>query len=272
MKWQLIVRQFALRFVICLVILGALYGLVFGFLPRSHNQPKTASQKIAALKTALLESSLASSALINYSGSDATSYDTLSSLSSELSDQITQISQDMVTTSNRLTPALRNQLNVVIDQEKAANQRFKTVFGILGQPIEYDPTTDLATSATGGFSQLSIRAAAAAKGLLSAANNQTAGSTAAVSNSGLDVQTSGNLVVETATSNKLTKEASCFNSIVSQLHANQTAQVNKTTSSCFATYPDMRTQSIENVTQFTNSGNYQQQLQQEIKTLSQQLG
>jgi hypothetical protein len=237
--WQ----QFGVRLVICVAILGGLYGawwLAFG---RSHNL--TPSQKIAALRAAIDNSYIADGDLASFSENNAASSYDLDSLTAALQADLDQVQKRLKAAPPKVNQQLRQTIQAYVSQEQSALSAYRSASNIFGRAIAYDPQTDLGNAGA----KLAERATAAQKGLQTAANGGEASSGLTATGSGLI-----GAVAETALQNS----ATCFGKLASDASQLQT---------CIKQYPATRQAAIANLLADSFSAAHRQQLAQTVPAL-----
>ena len=269
MSWRPALKQFGVRLVICLVLLGGLYLATFGLPGTSHNKPQTAKQKVTALRAALNQSYLASSSLAGFNENDPLSYYSLGSLGGQLKTNAELMQKRLSTAPREVKPEIKQRITGVVERQQKIAADFATSYDILSRVIAYDPGQDLGKlDINKDLEKLSQRAAAAENGLKKTATNSTPVS----SSSGLSVQENKGtpLVVHPVTKEALLKQADCLGRLARQLDAKQTGAA-QTRSSCTNDYSSARKLAITNVIQNSFPDSQKQYMDKTVPNLLKQL-
>lgn len=252
-------KQFGIRLAICLFVLGGIYIAIFGLKPASHKVPVTDSEKRAYLRSAVAESSLASSDVAAFKERSPLAYNDMSVLRSRLSTTNAKLQDALQRAPTSVSAGQRkNASSILAGQQKVATNLL-TGIDVLGQVVQYDPATDL-TPVASKADQLAARATAAAKGLTKAANSQTLASS---NDSGLAVSSNALLVPDNL-KQLLLSNAACFSQVAAEATANKLDQAVKIQQACTANYPALRQAAVATITSSSVNNDYLQSL----KTLS----
>lgn len=274
MQRRLWLKRFGIRFGISLVVLGTIYGLIFGF-SLHRKRPLTTSQKVVVLRTALDQTLIDSNTLLHYSGQNATSADVLTALNSQLNGDSTKLQTALKQAPSTVKSSLRSSIQAVIKAQMAENNAFSKASKVLLKPIAYDPESDLGNlDLNHNRDELLTRATGAQNGLKTAATNTTLMDSSANS---LGLAQPGQnpaaavTVVSSSTKANLLTSAKCFGQLVTELQANQVAKAGQTRTSCIQNYPAIRVTVIENLLQDSLSPDYKAALKTTVPDLLKQL-
>ncbi|HVX24685.1 MAG TPA: hypothetical protein VG992_05100 [Candidatus Saccharimonadales bacterium] len=253
------VRRFGQRLIICMLILGGLYWLLFGVLLGSHNQ--TPSQKIAGLRATLKEVSLLDSNLATFrENTPVSSYD-LGSLASSLQTDLKQLQTQRADAPTKVTQHLKQQLGQVITSEQSTYASYSHAMTVLGQIITYDPSTDL--NGIGG-KKLAQRAQAAQQGLA----HVLSGNSGNVS--GLGVQNSSGSLLTNSVQSSLETEARCLGQLATAA-THFGINTEPLRQHCIKAYPSVRQAAIKAVQTASFSASHHTALLQQVSPLLQAL-
>lgn len=263
------------RLIISLIVLGTMYGLIFGFsLHRRH--PLLPSEKIVSLRSALDQTLIDSSTFANYRGTTAVSADELTGLNSKLNGDSARLQVALKQAPSTVDHSLRSSVQTLINAQQAVNTTFAKASTVLIHPVAYDPESDLGSlDLNRNHDEAITRATAAQNGLKAAANNAVL-----LNNSQADsinVQQAGQapaaapMIVATGSKSALLAASNCFGQLASELKANQLPQAGQTRTSCIQNYPSTRQTVIQNLIHDSLPDSYQQQLRTTYPSLLKQL-
>ena len=235
-------RQFGVRFAVCLVLLGTGYLIIFGLPGKSHNKPATPPQKLATLKAALNESYLAANALASFHQNDAKTFITLDSLTSAYQSSTNRLFDTLKAAPKQLSSTAREKIATVADRQKQLASDTAARLKYFNQVISYDPSEDLGDiNPVTETQELLKRATAAQNGFKKSTKP------VAATNDSLKVDASAGGLADQVTKQALVKQADCFGQLASQLEARQTDQATRTRSRCIIEYPQVRQLVIKNI-------------------------
>jgi len=136
-------KQFGLRFLVCLVVLGGLYLIVFGLHPGRHKLPNTPQAKILRLGTALDQTYVDSSDITGFKQNNPASYYQLSTLINKLKADTTALSTALQDAPHKVAGSEKAAIKAVIAQENDGVTALQARYTVLNQVIAYDPQADL---------------------------------------------------------------------------------------------------------------------------------
>ena len=247
-SWTALLRRFGLRFIASLVVLGVIYGLIFGFSLGTPHKPRTPSQKVAALRSALDQTYIDSNTLAHVTQNNAASYSVLTAVSGQWQTDIAAAQTALKAAVSYLPTPVHNSAQSLITTQQEAFHRYSSSYKVLSHVIAYDPATDLGRlDINHNRDSLLQRATAAQNGLKTAANS-AATLDSGVSSGNLDVQQSGQpqAVISGTTQKALSGGANCFGTLADDLQSQQAA-ASQQRDSCIQAYPAVRKQAMQNV-------------------------
>lgn len=247
MKWQNGARQFGLRFAICFVVLGILYALSLGIRGGSHNPPATRGEKLAAVRSALNQSYLASDSLQTFRQNDPLSYYYLNQSISHLTTSNEKLGEALKEASKELSPDTRARLETVLTRQQRSASLAAAGYSQLSRVITYDPTDDLGTlTLPTEIDKLTRRAKAAQDGTQKATTTEVS-----ANSSSSDLQVERNTAqaskISSATRKSLLSLSGCFGRLAAELQANQLTAATETRSNCTKDYPKVRALAIHDI-------------------------
>jgi uncharacterized phage infection (PIP) family protein YhgE len=221
MKWKQVLKSFAWRFIVCLVVFGGLYALIFGF--GAKKQELTPKQQLGQLRGAIDQVYLGSANLNKFKPQGLNSVnDLLTSIS-----QYKSGSESLKTglkAATKLTPELRNSIAKLSTAATKATTGYDTRFAVYQKVLVYDPETDLhAIDLTKDTAEAQSRAGGAAGGLANAATKAKAAA--------LLPDNLGQL---------LAQESSCFAKLSDQLQSHSITEAIATRNICINDYDALR--------------------------------
>jgi hypothetical protein len=262
-------RQFGMRLLISLLVIGILYlgGVT---LYRHQRYQTTPSQKLATLRAGLEQTVLSGSRLASFSDTNSVAGTTLSQAFATYQASVRSLTQQASAAPiKQLSDQQRNALQSIINTQQRATSSYKSVYQTLGQPLSYDPFTDLANlSIPKDSPKIITRARAAQKGLTSNLDG-----TVASSKDGLTAQAgqAPTTVANSQTQAALVSAATCFGALADQLQVAKQSDASQTRQRCLQSYPAVRAQIIHNILQLSFNQQYLNDTQNTALPLLKQL-
>lgn len=268
--WRQKLQPFAIRFIICFVIVGVAYAGVANL--THHKRPLTSTQKVAALRAALDQIYISGNQLANFYQSDTVTASALAQQFSQFQTVITSLSVTLKTApSPQVGTTQRQQIQGLLDSQKTVIAAYKLAWAVIAKPLTYEPAGDLGSlDPKTDTAKLTARATAAQNGLLKAADNTA---TVASSSSSLVAQNTqvAPTLLDATTKQALQKSAVCFGQIASQLTNHQISQATATRADCISAYPVLRASLVQNLLSTSFNDNYRRTLKDSIPPLLKQL-
>lgn len=262
-------RRFAIRLIISLLVISSIYFGAVNLYDHQRHQ-FTPLQKLASLRAGLDQTVLSGGRLASFSETNSVAGTTLSQTFTTYQASVTRLQRQVsAVPMNQLTNRQRRDFQSIINTQQRASASYKSAYQTLGQPLSYDPYTDLANlSITKDSAKIITRARAAQKGLTS-----NLGGTVAPSKDGLTAQASQapTTVASSQTQTALTSAASCFGRLADQLQAAKQADASQIRQRCLQTYPGVRAQIIHNILQLSFNQQYLNDTQNAALPLLKQL-